>query len=556
MIRHMLADLIRQALAAAQAAGDLPPFELPADMAVERPQKEGVGDLTTTLPLKLARPARSAPLKIAEAILKHLPSSALVGRIEIAGPGFINVTLADAWLAEQVNRIQEQGAAFGRVAVGRGHSVQVEFVSANPTGPLSMGSARNAVIGDGVARVLDAAGYQVQREFYINDAGTQVSYFNESLFARYAQALGKSDEQVPEQGYHGEYMVEMAARLVQEAGDRYLHMPRGDALHAVGEWGTRQVLDSYAEDLGMIRVVFDRWFSERTLYASGLFDKVLAMLQQKGYTAERDGAVWFTSSNLGEDKDNVIMRSGGRGATYFASDIAYHYDKLVARGFDRVIDVWGADHQGHVSRMKAVLKALDIDPERLTVLLYQLVTVKRGGHVVRMSRRKGEIISLREVVEEVGADAVRYFLLARSADAQMDFDLELAKQESSDNPVYYVQYGHARIASILRHAGDLGGQPGDVRLLTSEPELSLIRKMIELPEVVEKSARELEAHHLPHYALELAAAFHTFYRQCRVVSSDPADAEISRARLKLVEAARLVLANTLELMGMSAPEQM
>ena len=276
----------------------------------------------------------------------------------------------------------------------------------------------------------------------------------------------------------------------------------------------------------------------------------------RGIRLERDGAIWFTSSNLGDDKDNVIVRSGGRGPTYFASDIAYHYDKFVRRGFDRVIDVWGADHQGHVSRVKTAVSAFGVDPERLTVLLYQLVTVKRGGQVVRMSRRKGEIISLREVVEEVGADAVRYFLLARSADAQMDFDLQLAKEESSENPVYYIQYAHARIASILRNAGGSWQGRRDLSLLTGEPELTLLRKMLELPEMIEKAATHLEPHHVPHYALELAAAFHTFYRQCRVLSSDPADAAISLARLRLVEAAGVVFANTLRTMGMSAPEQM
>lgn len=556
MIRHRLAELIRQALLAAQAAGDLPRFDLPADMSVERPQKEGVGDLTTTLPLKMARAARMPPLKIADAIVKHLPKSDFLGLVDVAPPGFINVTLSDEWIARQVETIIAAGETFGNVDLGKGKRVQVEYVSANPTGPLSVGSGRNAVLGDSVANILQRAGYQVQREFYINDAGTQVSYFSESLFARYAQALGKSDEQVPENGYHGDYMVELGRQLAQEVGDRYLTMPRTDALREVGEWGRRKVLDSYREDLELIGVRFDNWFSERTLYESGLFDRLLAILKKNGYTVERDGAIWFASKNLGEDKDNVIVRSGGRGPTYFASDIAYHYNKFVERGFDYVIDVWGADHQGHVSRVKTAIAAFGVDPNRLTVLLYQLVTVKRGGQVVRMSRRKGEIISLREVVDEVGADAVRYFLLARSADAQMDFDLELAKEQSAENPVYYIQYAHARIASILRNAGTLADGTGDVSLLRSEPELTLIRKMLELPEVIEKAATNLEPHHVPHYALELAGVFHTFYKQCRVLSSEPGDEAISKARLKLVRAAGIVFANTLRTMGMSVPDQM
>lgn len=556
MIRHMLADLIRRSLAAAQAAGDVPPFEPPADMYVERPQKEGAGDLTTTLPLKLARLAKMPPLKLAEAVGKHLPPHDMVGALVVSPPGFINVRLSDAWLARQVETIIGAGADFGRSAMGQKRRVQVEFVSANPTGPLSVGSGRNAVLGSSVASILERAGYDVQREFYINDAGTQVSFFNESLYARYAQALGKTDEQVPENGYHGEYMVEQGQQLVREVGDRYLKLPRAEALRLVGEWGTRKVLDSYREDLALIDVHFDQWFSEKTLYTSGLFERLLKDLEQRGHTVERDGAIWFASKSLGEDKDNVIVRSGGRGPTYFASDIAYHYDKFVQRGFDWVIDVWGADHQGHVSRMKTAVSAFGVDPAKLTVLLYQLVTVKRGGVVVRMSRRKGEIISLREVVDEVGADAVRYFLLARSADAQMDFDLQLAKEQSSENPVYYIQYAYARIASILRNAGALGDGKVDLSLLTGEPELTLMRKMLELPEIIEKAAANLEPHHLAHYALDLAGVFHAFYKNCRVLSNEPGDEAISRARLRLVQAAGVVFANTLRTMGMSAPEQM
>ncbi len=552
----MLADLLRASLVAAQAAGDLPPFDLPEDMSVERPQKEGVGDLTTTLPLKMARQAKTPPMKLAEAIAKHLPKSDMLGKVSVSPPGFINVTLADAWLQRQVEATIAAGQTFGRVSLGKGRRVQVEFVSANPTGPLSVGSGRNAVLGDSVASILDRAGYDVQREFYINDAGTQVNFFNESLFARYAQALGRTDEQVPEKGYQGDYMVELAQQLVNELGDRFLKMPRDEALRAVGGWGTGKVLDSYRADLAAIDILFDNWFSEKTLYESGLFDRLLGELAAKGCTVERDGAIWFLAQNLGEDKDNVIVRSGGRGPTYFASDIAYHYNKFVQRGFDRVIDVWGADHQGHVSRVKTAVSAFGVDPERLTVLLYQLVTVKRGGVVVRMSRRKGEIISLREVMDEVGADAVRYFLLARSADAQMDFDLQLAKEESSDNPVYYIQYAYARIASIVRNAGALADGKGDVRLLTNAPELALVRKMLELPEVIEKAAANLEPHHVAHYALELAGVFHAFYKQCRVISSELGDEAISQARLKLVQAAGVVFANTLRVMGMGAPEHM
>jgi arginyl-tRNA synthetase len=480
----------------------------------------------------------------------------MIGKVEVAPPGFLNITLSDAWLAKQVHTVIAAGERFGRANLGKNRRVQVEFVSANPTGPLSVGSGRNAVLGDSVASILDRAGYDVQREFYVNDAGTQVTYFNESLFARYANALGRSEEHVPEKGYHGEYMVELGQQLAAEVGDRFLTMPRDQALKAVGGWGTAKVLDSYRDDLNVIDVRFDNWFSEQTLYDSGLFSRLLNELDEKGYTAERDGAIWFTAKNLGEDKDNVIVRSGGRGPTYFASDIAYHYNKFVQRKFDQVIDVWGADHQGHVSRVKTAISAFGVDPSRLTVLLYQLVTVKRGGQVVRMSRRRGEIISLREVTDEVGADAVRYFLLARSADAQMDFDLQLAKEQSSENPVYYIQYAYARIASILRNAGALADGAGDVSLLTGAPELTLLRKMLELPEVIEKAAANLEPHHVAHYAIELAGVFHAFYKQCRVLSTEPGDEAISRARVMLAQAAGVVFANTLKTMGMSVPEHM
>ena len=448
------------------------------------------------------------------------------------------------------------GERYGNINLGKGKKIQVEYVSANPTGPLTMGSGRNAVLGDTLANVLSAAGYDVQREYYVNDAGTQMRLFNETLYARHAQALGR-DEPIPEDGYRGQYMVEMGERAAREFGTRFLEMDREEAINALGKTGLGWILAWIREDLEALSIRHDRWFSERSLYESGLFERVLALLRERGVVAEWEGAVWFTSSELGEDKDNVIIRSDGEPG-YFASDIAYHYDKFVVRGFDRVIDVWGADHQGHVPRMKAMMKALGLDPDRLTLILYQLVTLKRGGEVVRLSKRTGDIITLREVADEVGADAVRFFLLQRSADAQMDFDLELAKAESEENPVYYVQYAHARIASILRYAAERGVEPtgGDVSLLTHPAELALIRRMLLLPELVELAATTLSPHHLTYYAQDLASAFHSFYKQCRVVSSDPADGKLNKARLELAMAARLVLARTLGLMGVSAPERM
>ncbi len=497
-----------------------------------------------------------APMEIARVIAEHIPQIDYLGKVEVVRPGYINFTLDDGWVAEQVEAILAAGEAYGDLDLGRGKRVQVEFVSANPTGPLTIGSGRNAVLGDVLANVLSAAGYDVQREYYINDAGTQMELFKETLYARYAQALGR-DEPIPERGYRGFYMVEMGRQIAEEFGEKFLKMPRGEAIKAIGEIGLNKMLRNIKEDLEAMGVRYDNWFSESSLYKSGLFKEVLGLLEERGYVDEREGAVWFTSTELGESKDNVIVRSSGE-PTYFASDIAYHYEKFMKRGFDWVIDVWGADHQGHVPRMKAVMRALGLDPERLTLIIYQLVTLRRGGEVVRLSKRSGEIITLREVIDEVGSDAVRFFLLARAADSQMDFDLDLAREQSAENPVYYIQYAHARIASILRYAQEQGldSAGGDVSLLRHPMELSLIRKMLLLPEIVEQVALELAPHHLAYYAQELASAFHLFYRDCRVVSSDPADAELSKARLKLARAAKIVLAKTLHLMGMTAPERM
>lgn len=554
MLDAQLQAAIAQAILAAQAAGDLPAFDLPTTIPVEHPKQASAGDYATPVCLQLAKLARLAPLAIAQRVAAHMPALPFVGAVEVAAPGFLNFRLDSAWLASQVDALLAPDASIGRIDLGHGATVQVEFVSANPTGPLHVGSARNAVLGDTIASVLDAAGYAVQREYYVNDAGSRIRVFNETLFARYAQALGH-DLPIPEDGYHGAYMTEWGADLAREHGSRFWEMEREAAVDAIGPLGLQRVLDEARNDLAAMSIHYDRWFSEQSLYDDGQFAQVFALLQKGGYVYEQDGATWFRATDLGDTKDEVIVRTSG-GPGYFASDIAYHYNKFVGRGFERVIDVWGADHQGHVPRMKAMMRALGLDPERLIFVLYQLVTLKRGGEIVRLSKRTGDTITLREVIDEVGPDAVRYFLLSRSADSQMDFDLDLAKKQTDENPVFYIQYAHARICSILRRATDLDLQGGDVGLLTSEPELALIRQMLRLPEVIQTAANALAPHHLPYYAYELAAALHTFYRDCRVVSSDPADLAISRARIKLVSACRLVLARVLGIMGMSAPEQM
>ncbi|OGO05696.1 MAG: arginine--tRNA ligase [Chloroflexi bacterium RBG_13_56_8] len=495
-----------------------------------------------------------APIVIANKVIGHLPELPFIAQAEVAPPGYINFRLSEIWLRSQVEAILAAPDTYGNVALGEGQRVQVEYVSANPTGPLHIGSARNAVLGDSLASVLAAAQYDVQREYYVNDAGSQMRVFSETLYARYVQALGR-EEPMPENGYQGHYMVELGSDIAVEHGPAFFEMPREQALQEIGALGLERVVAQIRDDLAVMGVRYDSWFSEKSLYEDGQYDRAMEILREGDYLYSHEGAVWFKAEELGVPKDEVVIRSNGAPG-YFASDIAYHYDKFVRRGFERVIDVWGADHQGHVPRMKAMMTALGLDPERLTIIIYQLVTLKRSGEVVRLSKRTGDIVTLREVLEEVGSDAVRFFLLARSPDSQMDFDLDLAVEQSDENPVYYIQYAHARICSILRHAEGMTYGDGDVNLLTSTPTLTLLRQMVRLPEVVRVAANYLAPHHLTYYAQELAAAFHAFYRDCRVVSTVPEEEEISKARLKLVSACRVVLARVLGLMGMSAPEVM
>jgi arginyl-tRNA synthetase len=534
----------------AQQQGLLPPVAVP-DITIETPQKPEHGDYASNVALKMARTARTDPMSIALTLANQIVSADFLAGVEVAKPGFLNFRLSPTWLSSQVEEILAQGSSYGAVPLGNGAKVQVEYVSANPTGPLHVGAGRGAALGDSLANILAHAGYQVEREYYVNDAGARMEAFFTTLYVRYQQQFGIEAE-LPPDGYAGEYMVDLAREIVQERGRDFLDLPREEALERLGRLGTEKMLARIRHDLDTMNVRFDRWFSEQSLYDTSLVQQTIDKLRQRGYVAEREGAVWFVSSALGEDRDNVLVRSNGA-PTYFASDAAYHYDKFILRGFDRVIDVWGADHQGHVPRMKAMVSALGIDPSRLELIIYQLVSLKRSGKPVRMSKRTGEIITLGEVLEEVGPDAVRFFLLARSADGMMDFDLDLAKEQSAENPVYYVQYAHARIASILRYAGEIDFSDGDVSLLTTEPELDLIRKMLLLPELVEIAATTLAPHHLPHYSQEIAAVFHSFYKQCRVVTEDEA---LTKARLKLVSACKTVLGNTLALMGVGAPESM
>jgi arginyl-tRNA synthetase len=550
--KEKIAEIIKTAVLAAQKAGKLPVVTLP-EIVIERPQNAEHGDYASSISLKLARAVGTSPLEIAGEIAAFIKPSSEIGNVTVAPPGFINFSLDNRWLSDQVDVILGSGNDYGNINIGGGSRIQIEFVSINPTGPLHVGHGRGAVLGSTLCNVMTAGGYDVVKEYYFNDAGSQMDSFRQSLYARYRQGLGQ-DVEMPSEGYLGGYMVDLASEIIQEEGNRFLKMPEAKAVEELGQLGLARILRGTREDLKKLRVEFDVWYSEQSLYENGQFDKVMKLLRENGYLAEKEGATWFVSTALGEDKDNVVVRGNGS-PTYFAADIAYHYNKFIERRFDEVINIWGADHMGHVSRLKAVVGALGIDPERLRVIVHQMVTLRRGGEIVKISKRSGDIITLRELIDEVGIDACRFFFLARAADSQMDFDLELAKKHSADNPVYYVQYAHARIASILRVAHERGAtsDDGDVSLLTTEPELSLIRKMLLLPEMVELISRSLEPHHLTYYAQDLATVFHSFYKQCRVVS---ADKELTAARLKLVKAAKLVLGRTLNLMGMDAPEKM
>ncbi len=564
-LRDRVGALVAEAARAAMQAGALPDVALPDDV-VERPRDAANGDYASSLPLRLARSAMMPPLAIAEAIAAHLPAGEVIQAPEIAPPGFINLRLAEGFVQGEVDRIIEQGANFADISLGTGKHAQVEFVSANPTGPLHVGNGRGAAIGDTLASALEAAGYEVEREYYVNDAGTQTDVFAETLYARYQQQHGQ-DVAVPEGGYPGEYMVDLARRLHDREGDRLLAAPGEPPPPELRELGIELMVEQIRDTLEGFGTSYERWFSERSLYepASGetsAYDTALGTLRADGHLAEREGALWFTSSDLGEDKDNVVLRSDGR-PTYFASDIAYHHDKLVTRGFDLVIDVWGADHHGHVSRVEMATEAVTGRGEALHILIYQLVTLKRGAETVRLSKRSGEIITLDELVEEVGPDAARFFFLLRAPSSQMDFDLDLAVKQSNENPVYYIQYAHARLASILDRASGEGHAPegGDVSLLTAPHELALVREMLRLPEVIELVATTYEPQHLAHYGIELATSFHAFndaFRQqndasLKVITDDAA---LTAARLRLVQAAKIALGRVLDLMGMTAPERM
>ena len=564
IIRDIIIAKIEDALKVIQATESLH-VDPELKIVVEHPANSQHGDFSTSLPLRLTRQLQKNPMAIAEILVNHIDAGEEVELVWAAAPGFVNFRLDNGWLTRQVETIRSAGPEYGLLNVGKGQKVMVEFVSVNPTGPVHVGHIRGAVLGSALARILSAAGFDVTREYYVNDAGSQMDAFYGSLLARYKQVLGQPTK-LPPNGYVGAYITDMAKDIVEAEGTRFLEQTEGEALREIGRIGLEKMIAIIRHDLQQVRVEFDVWFPERSLFDGDEYSVCMKILQERGHITESDGATWFSPSSGSnrssdhtqeEEKDNVLVRSNGA-PTYFASDIAYHFNKFIRRGFQRVINIWGADHQGHVARMKAAIGSLGIDPEHLHIMLSQMVTLKRGNEIVRASKRTGEFVTLRDLVTEVGPDACRYFFLARSPGSQMEFDLELAKKESSENPVYYVQYAHARIASILDTAYRQGinWAGGDTSLLLHPTELALIRKLVMFPELVESMALSLEPHHLPHYAQELATDFHLFYENCRVLSSNPSDGEMTLARLKLVEAAQIVLARALDLMVMSTPERM
>ncbi len=542
LIKDKIAHALEQALGAAIRAKVIPPLP-PQNVEVGHTEESSFGDYASTLPFRLAKLTQMSPQGLAETILPFIPEISEVEKAEVARPGFINFTLKDTWLKMQVEEILEEGEDYGDLDVGKGKRMQIEFVSVNPTGPLHVGHGRGAVIGSTLARVLSRCGFEVQREYYVNDAGAQMESFFQSLLSYYR---GRPSEAI---SYRGSYMENLAEEIRGE-------LPAGTEVEepTILQRGTSRVLDGIRCDLTLLGVEFDNFFSEKRLYEEGDYQEVMSYLKRRGCTIKKEGALWFVFQEEDGDKESVLVRQNGL-PTYFASDVAYHWNKFYGRRFNEVIDIWGADHQGHVPRMKAVMKALDIDPQRLKIIICQMVTLKKKGEEVKLSKRSGDIVSLRELVDEVGRDAVRFFFLSRASQSQMEFDLELAKKKSEDNPVYYIQYAHARICSILRLARERGvsGQGGDVGLLSAPAELSLLRKMVEFPELMLRVEESLEPHHLSYFAIDLATLFHTFYRDCRVISGDE---ELTRARLKLVLAVKIILAKVLDLMGISAPEQM
>lgn len=552
-MKKLLKQGIAEALDKAVQAGTLPEGSYPQINLEVPPQKE-FGDFSSNIAMQSARVAHKAPKLIAQAIVDQMQYDWL-DHAEIAGAGFINFFLKHDVIYDTLKHILAAGADYGKAPCRTEDTVQVEYVSANPTGPLHVGHGRGAAYGSALVNLLRAAGYNVQAEYYINDAGNQMNNLAISVNARYLELLGKPSE-IPENGYHGHDIIETAQAIIDQDGDKYLNMPEEERLEIFKDRAYAEKLKALKRDLAHFNVHYDNWFSERTLHPDAV-QSACKVLQERGKIYEKDGALWLKSTDYGDDKDRVVIRDNGV-PTYLAADIAYHKNKY-DRGFKSLINIWGADHHGYVARVKAAIAALGYDPKKLEVLLLQMVSLFRDGKPVKMSKRTGQAITLNELIEEVGTDAARYFFIMRSLDTQLDFDLDLAKSHSNENPVYYIQYAHARIYSIYRQAKE-----ADVSLdmdwsnvhwdtLKDEQELELIKKMAAFPEEIQRAARERAPHRIAHYAHELAGLFHTFYNHCRIIQEDK---ELEMARLALVTAVRITIANSLAILGVSAPEKM
>ncbi|MCK8490097.1 arginine--tRNA ligase [Paenibacillus sp. MBLB2552] len=529
--------------------------EIPA-IVLEVPKDKAHGDFATNAAMQLSRIAKKNPRQIAEEVLGKLDhGQAGIEKAEIAGPGFINFTLSKSYLYPILLQVYREGESYGRTGLGNGKKVQVEFVSANPTGSLHLGHARGAAVGDALCNVLDFAGYDVTREYYINDAGNQIVNMIKSIEARYRQELGQ-DVEMPEDGYHGEDIKGFAKELVAEQGDKLLSMSEEERTVFLRKFGLDKELAKIQRDLERFRVGFDVWFSETSLYQDGQVEASLTELRDKGQTYELDGATWLKTTEYGDDKDRVLVKNDGS-YTYLTPDIAYHRNKY-DRGFDRIINIWGADHHGYIPRVKAAMQAIGKDPEKLTVLIAQMVSLFQDGEKVKMSKRTGKAVTMVDLMDEVGVDPIRYFFTMRSMDSHLDFDMDLAISTSNENPVYYVQYAHARICSIFRQAEEQGiqvpaAESVELGKLTAEHEYDLLRKLGELPEEIGVAAENYAPHRLVRYVYELAALFHSYYRAERVITED---ADQTAARLVLLGGVRTALANVLRLIGVSAPEKM
>lgn len=551
----MLMEKLRSALEEAiEKWGRIKKEEIPRfDIMV--PPDEKLGDYATNVAMLIGRYKRESPQKIAEEIAGHL-NKEIVEKAEVAGGGFLNLFVSQSLLGEVVKEIVKKGEGFGFPPLGEGKRVQVEFVSANPTGPLSVAHGRGGAIGDVLSNLFQRLGFQVVREYYINDYGSQIDAFAQSIQARYKQTLGEPAE-IPPGGYQGEYVKDMAEEIRRTYGDDFIRsLTPSERDRFFRERGVELMVRDHRETLTAFGVSFDNWFSEHTLYEAGKVEKILDILREKGYTYEQDGALWFRSTLFGDDKDRVLVRSDGT-TTYFAADIAYHWDKR-ERGFTQVIDIWGPDHHGYVQRMQSAMKALGYEEDWLRILIFQVVRLVREGEVIMMSKREGEFVTLRELVEEVGKDAARFFFLTRTVDAPLDFDINLAIKQAPENPVYYVQYAHTRMSSILREAEKRGFDLqaldlGKVSLLKEKEERELIKKLGEFPTVISSTFSSLEPYNLVRYSLDFARIFHNFYEKHRVIGEDP---DLSQARLLLIIASITILRNVLSLLGVSAPTQM